>query len=72
VEELFKTYAGHVALFVEAIAAIVITIGAVQAAVALLIPARRGIAHRIIARKKFGLASACGYCLALSSNSQRI
>lgn len=35
-EELFKTYAGHVALFVEAIAAIVITVGAVEAVIGLL------------------------------------
>lgn len=38
-EELFKTYASHVALFVEAIAAIVITVGAAQAAIGLLNPA---------------------------------
>jgi uncharacterized membrane protein len=39
VQELFKSYAGHVALFVEAIAAIVITVGAVQAVIGLLNPA---------------------------------
>jgi len=38
VEELFKTYASHVALFVEAIAAIVISIGAVEAIIKLFIP----------------------------------
>ena len=38
-EELFKHYASHVALFVEAVAAIVITIGAVQAVIGLLNPA---------------------------------
>ncbi len=38
-EELFKTYASHVALFVEAIAAIVITVGAIQAIIGLLNPA---------------------------------
>jgi len=38
-EELFKTYAGHVALFVEAVAVIVITVGAVQALIGLLNPA---------------------------------
>ncbi|HTG92167.1 MAG TPA: DUF1622 domain-containing protein [Pyrinomonadaceae bacterium] len=54
-EELFKTYAGHVALFVEAIAAIVITIGAVQAAVRLLIPSRRGIGTPHHRKKKVWL-----------------
>ena len=38
-EDLFKNYASHVALFVEAVAAIVITIGAVQAIISLLNPA---------------------------------
>lgn len=38
-EQLFKNYASHVALFVEAIAAIVITVGAVQAVIGLLNPA---------------------------------
>lgn len=37
-EELFKHYAGYVALFVEAVAAIVITIGAIQAVIGLLKP----------------------------------
>ena len=40
-EELFKNYAGHVALFVEAIAAIVITIGAIEAVIGLLRPRDR-------------------------------
>lgn len=40
-EELFKNYASHVALFVEAIAAIVITVGAAQAVFGLLNPAGR-------------------------------
>jgi uncharacterized membrane protein len=38
-EEIFKTYASHVALFVEAVAAVVITAGAIQALVGLLNPA---------------------------------
>ena len=38
-EELFKHYASHVALFVEAVAAIVITVGAVQAVIGLINPA---------------------------------
>lgn len=38
-EELFKNYASHVALFLEVISAIVITIGAVQAVIGLLNPA---------------------------------
>jgi uncharacterized membrane protein len=41
VEELFKYYASHVALFVEAVAAIVITVGAVEAVIGLLNPAGR-------------------------------
>ena len=40
-EALFKNYASHVALFVEAIAALVITVGAVQAVIGLLNPAGR-------------------------------
>jgi uncharacterized membrane protein len=39
VEELFKYYASHVALFVEVVAALVITVGAVQAVIGLLNPA---------------------------------
>jgi uncharacterized membrane protein len=38
VQELFKTYASYVALFVEAIAAVVITVGAIQAVIRLLKP----------------------------------
>ncbi|HJT29778.1 MAG TPA: hypothetical protein VJ784_20345 [Pyrinomonadaceae bacterium] len=38
-EELFKTYASHVALLLEAIAAIVITVGAVGAVIKLINPA---------------------------------
>lgn len=38
-EDLFKTYASHVALFVEVIAAIVITVGAIQAVISLFNPA---------------------------------
>ncbi len=37
-EELFKTYASHVALLLEAVAAIVITVGAVGAVIKLLNP----------------------------------
>ena len=37
-EELFKTYAGHVALLLEAVAAIVITVGAARAVIKLLNP----------------------------------
>ncbi len=40
-EELFKYYAGYVALFVEAVAAIVITIGAIEAVIGLLKPRDR-------------------------------
>ena len=40
-EELFKSYASYVALFVEVIAAIVITVGAAQAVIGLLSPAGR-------------------------------
>jgi uncharacterized membrane protein len=37
-EELFRHYAGHVALFLEAVSAIVITIGAIEAIIGLLKP----------------------------------
>ena len=37
-EQLFKLYAGHVALFLEAVSAIVIVIGAIEAIVGLLKP----------------------------------
>lgn len=50
-EDLFKNYASHVALLVEAIAAIVITIGAVQAVINLLNPAGKDPA-RPFRRKK--------------------
>jgi uncharacterized membrane protein len=40
-EELFKQYAGYVALFVEAIAALVITIGAIEAVIGLMKPRDR-------------------------------
>ena len=40
-QELFKTYASHVALFVEAIAAVVITVGAIQAVIDLFKPAAK-------------------------------
>jgi uncharacterized membrane protein len=40
-EELFKHYAGHVGLFLEAVAALVITIGAIQAVIGLLKPGDR-------------------------------
>jgi uncharacterized membrane protein len=50
-EELFKQYASHVALFVEAVAAVVITFGALQAIVNLVNPSRKDPA-RPFRRKK--------------------
>jgi hypothetical protein len=60
-EELFKTYASHVALFVEAVAVIVITVGAVQALIGLLNPAGKD-PHKPFRRRKMvwlGLESGC-------------
>jgi uncharacterized membrane protein len=50
-EELFKTYASHVALLLEAVAAIVITVGAVGAVIKLINPAGKDPA-RPFRRKK--------------------
>ena len=54
-EELFKTYASHVALFVEVIAGVVITIGAIQAIIGLLNPAGRKPAKPFYRKKKIWL-----------------
>jgi uncharacterized membrane protein len=54
-EELFKNYASLVALLVEAIAAIVITFGAVQAAFRLLSPAGKDAAQPFRRRKMIWL-----------------
>lgn len=48
-EELFKNYAGHVGLLLETIAAIVITVGAVQAVIGLL---KRGDPSKPFRRRK--------------------
>ena len=50
-EELFKNYASLVALMVEAIAAIVITFGALQAVIRLLNPASKNPAKPFRRRK---------------------
>lgn len=58
-EELFKHYASHVALFVEAIAAIVITVGAIQAVIGLLNPSGKNPAKPFRRKKmvwlRFGI-----------------
>jgi len=54
-EELFKNYAGHVALFVEVIAAIVITVGAIQAVFRLLSTAGKDRAKPFHRRKMIWL-----------------
>lgn len=48
-EELFKHYAGHVGLFLEAVAALVITIGAIQAVIGLV---KRGDLTKPFLRQK--------------------
>ena len=54
-EELFKTYASHVALFVEVIAAVVITVGAIQAVIGLLNPAGKNLSKPFYRKKKVWL-----------------
>ena len=54
-EELFKTYASHVALFVEVIAAVVIVVGAIQAVIGLLNPAGRNPSKPFHRKKKIWL-----------------
>lgn len=60
-EELFKTYAGHVALFVEVIAAVVITVGAIQAVIGFVESFREKSGKTILPEEK-GLAGF--WCLA--------
>jgi uncharacterized membrane protein len=58
-EELFKIYASHVALFVEAVAAMVITFGAIQALIGLFSSPEKVGAHPLRQKKlvwlKFGV-----------------
>jgi uncharacterized membrane protein len=54
-EELFKTYASYVALFVEVIAGVVITIGAIQAIIGLLNPGGKNKAKPFYRKKKVWL-----------------
>ena len=54
-EELLKYYASHVALFLEVVAAIVITVGAVEAVIGLLNPAGRDPAQPFKRKKMIWL-----------------
>src|SRR5215471_11841887 len=54
-EDLFKTSASHIALLLEAVAVIIITVGAIQAIVRLLNPAGKDPNKPFVRRKKVWL-----------------
>jgi uncharacterized membrane protein len=67
-EELFKSYASYVALFVEVVAAIVITVGAVEAVMSLLNPAGKDPAQPFRRKKKIWLRFGVWLLLGLEFN----
>lgn len=67
-EELFKYYASHVALYVEAVAAIVITVGAIEAVIGLLNPAGKDPAKPFKRKKMIWLRFGVWLLLGLEFN----